>query len=44
MSLWQFQAAVGGYVKANRVDEAGSINSEEAARLAAWLDAPPSWA
>jgi hypothetical protein len=44
MSLWQFQAAVGGFAKANRIDEAGSINSEEAARLANWLDEPASWA
>lgn len=42
MSLWQFQAAVGGYAKANGAgDEA--LSSEEAERLADWLDEPPVW-
>lgn len=42
MSLWQFRAAVGGYAKANSTNE-GGISSEEAARLADWLDEPPVW-
>lgn len=41
-SLWQFAAAVGGFVKANSSGE-DSLNAEEAAGLAEWLDAPPSW-
>lgn len=42
MSLWEFQAAVGGYAKANQGDDSG-INTEEAASLAAWIDEPPVW-
>jgi hypothetical protein len=42
MSLWEFAAAVGGYVKANSSDE-GSITSAEADALAELIDRPPVW-
>lgn len=42
MSLWQFRAAVGGYAKANSAGD-NTLNSEEAAALADWLDEPPVW-
>lgn len=41
MSLWQFRAATGGHAKANRAE--GGLNTEEAAHLADWLDAPAVW-
>jgi hypothetical protein len=43
MSLWEFRAAVGGYIKANSVPDAGAISSDEAAAIAAALDARPVW-
>jgi hypothetical protein len=42
MSLWEFSAAVGGYVKANSSDE-GAITTEQAAALADLIDRPPMW-
>lgn len=42
MSLWQFTAAVGGYMKANAAgDEA--ITTEQAEHLADWIDQPAIW-
>lgn len=43
MSLWQFHAAVGGYVKANSSEEDKGITTDQAAALAAWIDEPPVW-
>lgn len=41
MSIWEFTAAVGGWVKANATEE--GLTSEEAEALAASLDRPPVW-
>jgi hypothetical protein len=43
MSLWEFHAAVGGHNKANAGPDDGSITTEQAEQLAAWLDKPPVW-
>jgi hypothetical protein len=43
MSLWQFNAATGGYAKANRSEDEQGISTDEAAALAAWIDERPSW-
>lgn len=43
MSLWEFRAAVGGYAKANRAEDEAGISTEDAKRLADWLDEPPLW-
>jgi hypothetical protein len=43
MSIWEFGAAFGGYVKANSTEEKGAITSEEAKALAAFIDEPPVW-
>jgi len=42
MSIWEFNAAFGGYVKANSSDE-GAITTEEAKALAELIDQPPVW-
>ena len=42
MSLWQFNAAAGGYIKANTPDD-GAISAQEAEALADWIDEPPVW-
>lgn len=41
MSLWEFAAAVGGYIVANSTED--RLTSEQAERLAAWIDQPPVW-
>lgn len=41
MSLWEFSAASGGFMKANSSDE--TLSSEQAEALAAWIDEPPIW-
>ena len=43
MSLWEFQAAVGGWAKANSAEDTGAISREEAELLAESLDKPPIW-
>lgn len=42
MSLWEFTAAVGGFVKANRTDDS-ALTTEQVDQLADWLDEPPVW-
>lgn len=42
MSLWQFNAVAGGFIKANTPDD-GAISAAEADALAAGLDEPPVW-
>jgi hypothetical protein len=42
MSFWEFNAAVGGHVKAHGRQDEG-LSSQEAEALAAWIDAPPVW-
>lgn len=43
MSLWEFRAAVGGYVKANSSEDEGAITTAEAKALADLIDAPALW-
>lgn len=44
MSLWEFNAVVGGYVKANASDEeAEGLTPAETQGLAEFIDAPPVW-
>jgi len=42
MSLWEFSAAVGGYIKANSPED-GAITPEEAKALGASIDEAPVW-
>lgn len=37
MSMWQYLAAVEGYVKANSVDDANGLSSREADELWEWM-------
>lgn len=43
MSLWEFRAAVGGFVKANTSEAEAGLSTNEAAQLAAFIDEPPVW-
>ncbi len=43
MSLWEFNAAIGGFLKANSTEDAAPLSTSEAAGIAAALDAPPIW-
>lgn len=43
MSVWEFQAAVGGYVKANSPEDETAITGSEAQELAKLVDEPPLW-
>lgn len=43
MSVWEFNAAVGGYVKANSSDEDKGLTSSELKSLSEFIDAPPVW-
>lgn len=48
MSVWQFMAAVDGYVKANTSEENASLSAKEADDLWGWLGSPsteiiPAW-
>jgi hypothetical protein len=40
MSVWQFLAAVDGYINANSPDD-GSLTSREVDELWAWIDRSP---
>jgi hypothetical protein len=42
MSLWEFNAATGGFAKANGAGEE-TLNTDQAQALAAWIDEPPIW-
>ena len=37
MSMWQFQAALEGYLKANTAEDAGALSDAEKNDLAEWL-------
>jgi hypothetical protein len=43
MSLWEFNAVAGGYVKANSSPDEQGLSKDEAKRLADFIDAPPVW-
>jgi hypothetical protein len=43
MSLWEFNAATGGYAKANRSEEEPALSGDEVSRLADWVDEPAVW-
>ena len=43
MSLWEFAAAFGGYIKANSPPDEQGLTSEQAASLAASLEEPAVW-
>lgn len=43
MSVWEFSAVVGGYVKANSAEDEGAISTYQAKALAEMIDAPPIW-
>lgn len=43
MSMWQFNAAIGGYAKANSADDDQAISKDEAKALAELIDEPPVW-
>lgn len=39
MSMWQFMAAVEGYIKANTPEDDGKLGSKEADELWEWMKA-----
>ncbi len=41
MSIWQFNAAAGGYRKAHSTED--TLSTDEAEMLAAWIDEKPVW-
>lgn len=43
LSFWELLAMSGGAAKSRNPDGAKQINTEEAQRLAAFLDEPPIW-
>lgn len=43
MSLWQFNAATGGVVKANTPEDERGLSTAEVKALSAIIDAPPVW-
>lgn len=43
MSVWEFSAVVGGFVKANTPEDEQVLTKSEAAQLADFIDAPPVW-
>jgi hypothetical protein len=43
MSVWEFNAATGGVVKANSTDDEKGLTPTEAKSLASFIDAPPVW-
>jgi hypothetical protein len=44
MSVWEWRAAIGGFVKANSSeDEAQVLTPSEVQNLASFIDEPPVW-
>lgn len=43
MSLWEFSASVGGYVKANTSPDEQGLTTSEAKALADVIDQPAMW-
>lgn len=43
MSVWQFTAAIGGFIKANAAPDEQALSSDEAKALADFVDQAPVW-